>query len=271
MGDLWMLPRDKSEDPAQERVCSEVPMPTDNWDRQRILPRLEQLAFGTSVSILARLPARKYNDPGSPEGLSVCTFLMERIQERSVEVNSKWRRGILLLASPAWIMYEAPTPSYDVVKSLREAQKNGDGYISFADLVEATRGLSLDQLMELKEEFPVVGAMAPIRDLLVLIAPTRHHLARLQSERGLTLTEAALAAMRERPYFRQAFTAYGDPKAVRVTEKEAVGTTPERRMIEFAIQTRDGQWRPVFGFANPKHGESTKPASATPAAPAHVR
>lgn len=186
---------------------------SDNWSR-----RMEQIAVGFGVPLLARLP-REPENLNIPEpqkgtlGEYVGGLWVPRMGCWRSGFMLKRRDGVLLATTSMWPLEPLP-PDQELVRKLRRAAKPGE-YLPFDLVVEAADTQTAKQLEALAEEFPVMARVAQAQGLFALFRRCPRLLEAAQSRSGIVMDEQTRAQLSTLP-----MSAWdgdlADPKVARV-------------------------------------------------------
>lgn len=187
--DLWMLPGDAREDSrTQARVSAPRDAKGGDGNDAPLVRRFAQLSAARPVSILARVASASSRDPGSPYDQVMQEYL-RKLRDEPFSIHHKWRSGMLLLSDASWFKERIGNrvAPYQIVKTLRQSQIAGDGYLSLADLGMAASELSEAQLRSIADEFPEMEQVAYWRPVFRLYHQSKTNARQLESPRGLVL------------------------------------------------------------------------------------
>jgi hypothetical protein len=164
--ELWQLAGDGGSTAFFDRTISPpalgaIPQSTD----RRLERDLETVSRGAEVSLIARLPSDSRGYVTDPTGRTVGKYL-EDTASRPPFLQSKVRRGILLVTYPGWIWDTDTGVPAPFVSRLREARKQTGGVLPLRALAEVAASLSARQVATLSAEFPELTRVEPVRSLL---------------------------------------------------------------------------------------------------------
>ncbi len=192
MSAQWMQPGDSAEDLASARaLAAPKKMPPAVDPPHALADYLLRFSDAAQVPLIARIPLTL--DAGTPLGTlsqvpktsDVKAFLAQA-QQQPLQMDHKWRGGVLLLACQNWFVGQSedsrlPWPE---VKRLRDAEASGDGFLTLNDMAHAANVLNDAQMQALGEWFPVMTEAAQWHDFLAFYDKTPEYRPRVLSAKG---------------------------------------------------------------------------------------
>jgi hypothetical protein len=249
---LWMLPGDAANDPSAAQPLTEVSPPGPGEPALRpVERRLRDLARGAPLSLLARLRRRQSvqtESPPPPPPKTVAEVL-KVLRDQPPYLRAKWRRGVLLLSYPGWIVAEEENVPWPMVRRLREAEKK-EGWEPSVDDVAAASMLGEKPLRRLAEDFPYMNAASTWQGLFRIYHLFPQAAMQMTSPAGLPVVDLL-----------PAFERVPDPAVLRLLENGEVAAvrivTETRRpqngeavwSIRLDLTQTDGQIRSSSGYS----------------------
>ncbi len=207
--------------------------------------RIAELAEGSKISVVARLPADRNDDPGPVRGRDIA-HVLEGLRDPAL--MHKWRVGILLVSSYSWPFELADRVPYRVVRRLRELQVVGNGFIPLIELSRVSALLSTSQLRRLSVEFQCMAVAASLREILGFMGAGRG--SSLGSSLEVRLTpesKAALVRMIGSESTRKAIER-DEYSSLRITMHSAANGTPTERILSVDLISLDRRPSVVMSF-----------------------
>jgi hypothetical protein len=262
---LWMLDSDSKEDPSQNVAISKptqsTPTGPQQTSLQHLAQRLEEVAVGAGVPLLARYPE---DEPlyrlRVPDGEPVHEYWK---QLWNIALMVKWHDGVQLVSTMAWPMEDLPVPLW-LVRQLRKDARPGE-FLPFGDITAAADILSGKQLMRLAAEFPVMKHVMAAQGLLALLHRYPQMGDQALTERGLPLTPQVVAALRRLlPSPLSEFLDNGEARylTVKLVTNDTSGTAV--RHVIFQLRNQEGRFLRGLGFQYQPMPVKTPKGPATP-------
>jgi hypothetical protein len=247
MQERWMLPGDAllhpdstKALPASNRPVATVP---GKWPMARRLLEFGELA---SISVMARLPIEQ-RDPTPPNGTTVGAYI-ERVCQVLPLPQTKSRHRVLLVTYPDWFRDEPHGISWSAYRAVLDMEKQGQGFFTFSDMAKAASRFTPKQLADLSDDFPVMANVSGLRAFFVAAQTEAGGVARIQSDRGMRLTQQTLDAIKSAGGNGAAWLAANRVVAVRVRQTETTWEGRAEREITFDMKDEAGKWIPYTGF-----------------------
>lgn len=195
----WMNAGDAADDPAAMRLLTDLKQanPADQSHaladyllrfseatRTPMIARISSLLdAGTSFNLISQVSAHLTSQKSSTK--TVKGFL-EGVKEDPLNLDHKWRGGVLLLTCQNWFVNESEDSRlpWAEVKRLRDAEASGEGFLALANLAQAASTLNAAQLHQLTEWFPVMSNAAQWQDLLAFFDKEQEYRPRILSAKG---------------------------------------------------------------------------------------
>ncbi len=274
MSAQWMLPQDAADDPASARALAPAKTPPPAPSQPHALAdHLLRLSEAVQVPLIARIPHDL--DEITNEGMisqlpaaKTVGAVLDGVGERPVNLQHKWRGGVLLLTCQNWFMDESEDARlpWAEVKRLRDAEAVGDGFLPLGELAHAAAVLSAAQMKRGGEWFPVLNNAAEWHDFLAFYDKTPEYRPRVLSAKGddfqypesLVSPPLSVDALRQRyPNLR-----------LRVQQKRNKDEKSPTRAILFVVRDDEGV-RPIngrgFTYLSHEYQASLKVDNGTPA------
>jgi len=187
----WMQPKDAAEDPASARALAVPKQPPAAASRHPLADYLLRSSEVANIPLMARLPHNldETTNAGTISQLPAAKTigaLLEGAAKRPVNLQHKWRGGVLLLTCQNWFMDESEDARlpWAEVRRLRDIEAAGNGFLSLGDLAHAAAVLNTAQMKALGEWFPVMNNAAQWHDFLAFYDKTPEYRPRVLSAKG---------------------------------------------------------------------------------------
>ena len=237
----WMQPKDAAEDPASARALAAPKQPpTASGKPHALADYLLLSSKAAQVPLMARLPhdLDETINVGTISQLPAAKTigaLLEGVGKRPVNLQHKWRGGVLLLTCQNWFMDESEDSRlpWAEAQRLRDAEAAGDGFLSLGELAHAAAVLNVAQMHRLGAWFPVLNNAADWHDFLAFYDKTPEYRARVLSAKGdaFEYPESLVSP----PLAVEALRAAHPNLRLRVQEKLNVGAKPPTRELMFEL------------------------------------
>lgn len=188
----WVDLGDDTDNPASARalIASKKLAPTGDT-RHPLAEYLLRFADAAQVPLIARIPHMMdaWASSGIPSQVpanSTITALLTQAQQGPLQMDHKWRGGVLLMTCQNWFVgqSEGARLPWAEVKRLRDTEASGDGFLSLDDMAHAADVLNDAQMRALNEWFPVMTNVAQWHDFLAFYDKTPEYHSRVLSAKG---------------------------------------------------------------------------------------
>jgi hypothetical protein len=247
---LWILPGDEGDNEGiSDLVSSRTREPSIGPNNTTIRQRLRHLSGAVPVFIMARIPdgpTGQLDDPGSPAGVLVRTFLA-KLRGPLIKHHIKWRDNLLLVADSCWFWETNRMAPWDVVRSLRSATKRGNGYLPWDEVVRMAVDLTDDQLFSLQAEFPEARIARKWRGLFRICDRSKEMRFALASELGMKCDREVVDNLTRDEVVARHFE-INHPSAIRIYRTDVEKNGEKCRLFRLQMFDKQAVWRSVIGW-----------------------